>query len=76
MGWPWAVAVDEGRGHVAADEAGREWGAAAANNSTGPPRGDVVCVDKAARTAVGDVVADLAATGEGERCRSAEEATG
>ena len=45
------------------------WGGAAANKSTGPPREDVVSVDKAARTAVGDVVADVAATGERERFR-------
>ena len=67
-GWPWAV-VDEGRGHIAADEAARggERGVADANKSTGPSRGDFVCVDKAALTAVGGVVVDPTATGE--RCR-------
>ena len=38
---------------------GGEWGTAAANKSTGPPRGARGC--RAARTAVGDVVADDAA---------------
>ena len=62
--------MDEGRGHLAADEAagGSGEGAATANKSTGPPRGDAVCVDEAEWTAEGNVIADLAATGEGERC--------
>ena len=63
-GRPRVVAVDEGREHVTADEiagGGGERGAAAANNSTGPPQGDVVSVDRSARTDVGGVVVDVAA---------------
>ena len=58
----WAVAMDEGRGCVAADEAAGEGGdreaAAAADKFTETPRGDVVSMEE-------DVVADLTATGEG-----------
>ena len=67
-GRPWARVVDEGRGHVAADEAAGEEGSGggfAANAATGPSRGDVVSVDKAARTTLGDVVADVVAAGGG-----------
>ena len=42
---------------------------AGAQTGTRDRRGEVVCADKAARTVAEDVVVDLAATGEGERCR-------